>query len=509
MTIRAINSIFLMIILIFFIILQSSYIVYSFPSGFSSDPYRSQLPQLWLTISAQTRTIEISWINARLAMGDKIFITNAEPKEFQKVRISDYPDLSNGFEFNISYNSENDTSTSLSNNNNNSNSNDDNDDGSGSNNDSSYGIIPIIFDNNKNNKNEKWECNKGKIDILEIINPFEPSQWIRTSLKFDYNSSENITKFTKCYGYWASYVNKEGEIISTGCIKAYPMWMNEMRTAIGQFRIRDLFIPGSHDSGAYRKNFKPSKRETIVTKYALTQDDDIRGQLMHGIRYLDIRVGYYKNTPEQFFVNHGITKQRPLNEVLSQIREFILETNEIIIVDVQEFPVGFGKDLTIHRKLVQYMYAFLKDLLISPQISWQATLSEIWGRKQNIFLSYDHLGVVSEFSNILFPACEQRWGNVKKWSDLENYLRRVNTFDMWRLSSRPVSDMAELTPEAWGVITDKYGGLRKMADQVNWRVSRLYREDLGQTANIVSVDFYRGTTIVDLAIYFNYKKVIL
>lgn len=61
---------------------------------------------------------------------------------------------------------------------------------------------------------------------------------------------------------------------------------------------------------------------------------------MHGIRYLDIRVGYYRATEPQFWVNHGISRQQPLIKVLRQVRDFVLETNEIVIFDVQEFPVG-------------------------------------------------------------------------------------------------------------------------------------------------------------------------
>lgn len=61
---------------------------------------------------------------------------------------------------------------------------------------------------------------------------------------------------------------------------------------------------------------------------------------MHGVRYLDIRVGYYRSTEEQFWVNHGITRQQPLSKILRQVRDFVLETNEIVIFDIQEFPVG-------------------------------------------------------------------------------------------------------------------------------------------------------------------------
>lgn len=42
------------------------------------------------------------------------------------------------------------------------------------------------------------------------------------------------------------------------------------------------------------------------------------------------------------------------------------------------------------------------------------------------------------------------------------------------LSSRPVAIMAELTPDFWGIFTDVFGGLRRMADGVNSLVSQWY-----------------------------------
>lgn len=61
---------------------------------------------------------------------------------------------------------------------------------------------------------------------------------------------------------------------------------------------------------------------------------------MHGIRYLDIRIGYYRASDPQFWVNHGVARFQPLDSVLRQVRDFVLDTNEIVIFDVQEFPVG-------------------------------------------------------------------------------------------------------------------------------------------------------------------------
>lgn len=67
--------------------------------------------------------------------------------------------------------------------------------------------------------------------------------------------------------------------------------------------------------------------------------------------------------------------------------------------------------------------------------------------------------------------------------------------------------MAELTPETWDVILDKHGGLRKMADNVNWRISLLYRDELGLHANIVAADFIRGTTLVETAVDVNLRRI--
>lgn len=53
-----------------------------------------------------------------------------------------------------------------------------------------------------------------------------------------------------------------------------------------------MFIPGTHNSGCFKNEKSSNKRDTLA-RFLLTQDVDIWGQLVHGIRYLDLRVGYY------------------------------------------------------------------------------------------------------------------------------------------------------------------------------------------------------------------------
>lgn len=64
--------------------------------------------------------------------------------------------------------------------------------------------------------------------------------------------------------------------------------------------------------------------------------------------------------------------------------------------------------------------------------------------------------------------------------------------------------MAELTPTVWDVFSDRFGGLRRMADETNRLVSEWYRAPgWGRQANIVAVDFVRGTTLMATAMRWN------
>lgn len=69
-----------------------------------------------------------------------------------------------------------------------------------------------------------------------------------------------------------------------------------------------------------------------------------------------------------------------------------------------------------------------------------------------------------------------------------------------------MADMAELTPTTWDVLTDALHGLRNLADKTNRQVSRWYIEEWGPQANIVAVDFVRGTNLMETSLYWNAKK---
>jgi len=52
---------------------------------------------------------------------------------------------------------------------------------------------------------------------------------------------------------------------------------------------------------------------------------DGRTQLNYGIRYLDIRVGYYPDQPEgfQFWLNHNYARLNPLSNLIDDVAAFL------------------------------------------------------------------------------------------------------------------------------------------------------------------------------------------
>jgi len=77
-------------------------------------------------------------------------------------------------------------------------------------------------------------------------------------------------------------------------------WMSEIYDTEPEFRTRPLSaitIPGTHDAGCYIR--------TTLPYLARTQNQNIRNQLLGGIRYFDLRPKAYGTNRDQFWTYHG------------------------------------------------------------------------------------------------------------------------------------------------------------------------------------------------------------
>ncbi|XP_017049049.1 uncharacterized protein LOC108093474 [Drosophila ficusphila] len=397
--------------------------------------------KIWLTISAQNRSVEVYWVNAPANEGDQVLVTKRDASSFQK---------------------------------------------------------------KLKKRKTVWKANGRANKVVAAILPSRglSTEWVTTEVPFDYDLSKNVTIETTCYGFWASYIDAEGKILAKSCLKAFPRWMNELRPKVENFRLRDLFIPGSHFAGAYRPNFD-LKRQTIMTKTRLAQDEEIKGQLMHGVRYLEVQVVYHRN---QFDSYNNDMNTMPLRTIITEISNFVEQTNEIVILGIKKywcFHLGTCDDG--EQKLARHLRDEFGDRIVDPSLTWNATLGEIWTRKQNVLVTFDDPEVLKKFPELYFQSVEERSGNSRTWDRVETYFRDQYAGLKDSKNPRPVADLAALTA------TDEdlyYGrvGLRELADDGNRRFSQLYRNELGRSANIVSAEFIRGTTLAETAIEFNTRK---
>ncbi|KAK7863972.1 hypothetical protein R5R35_000082 [Gryllus longicercus] len=318
-----------------------------------------------------------------------------------------------------------------------------------------------------------------------------------------------------CLGFWAG-AYRAGRRLHADCLKIRPTWMWDHRQQLGQLPLASLFLPGTHNSGCYHKSGGLTRRDTFA-RYLLTQDTDVWGQLVHGIRYLDLRVGYYpargKGPPGQhhasrFSVNHDLLRVGPLLPVLHDLKRFLnASRGEVVVLDLHRFPVGFHTRQGRHRKLVSLLVRELGPFIIpSTAASPTSTLAQIWSRERRLIITYGDKAVARE-SKWLWGPINQMWGNQQTPGGLKNFLQR--TMD----TARPRSDepqlwaaMAELTPTPLEVMFKPSGSLRQMADSINRNVTTWFKTMWWQKANIVATDFFLGNDLINVAVAANLRK---
>lgn len=245
------NSVFCLLAFLFLV-----FVVFSFSkcsTALDDVPFK-----LSLTVSAKLGAVDVSWYNLDTPNGGYILLTDAEPTApFHKYEsnavVEERPqDAASEQQSNV-------TSTTHR-----------------------PHLNRIQF--NYGNQNAS---------ALYWVKPTDKNGWLSTSILFDSDHLQSITVHTKCYGYWAVYLNNALDPVASTCIRAYATWMNDARDHLKHFRMRDLFIVGTHDSGSYRMNFNAMRNDTLVTKYSLTQVNHICFQ------YSVV----FRSKPEHFRVN--------------------------------------------------------------------------------------------------------------------------------------------------------------------------------------------------------------
>ncbi|GFY43127.1 PI-PLC X domain-containing protein 1 [Trichonephila inaurata madagascariensis] len=159
--------------------------------------------------------------------------------------------------------------------------------------------------------------NSSQKPLLTMYPKKYPSGYFRTSIKIPVEASFlNPQQKNPCMGYWATYFNDKGKIQASTCLKMHPFWMERISKYISHLRLDEIMIPGSHDSGSFSYN----KKTIPYTRYKYSQELSIFNQMVYGLRYFDLRVGYYEKTYAKYFINHNFLKtDHTVKSVLDQV----------------------------------------------------------------------------------------------------------------------------------------------------------------------------------------------
>lgn len=135
-----------------------------------------------------------------------------------------------------------------------------------------------------------------------------------------------------------------------------------------------------------------------------SQEDSAYDQLIHGIRYLDLRVAHDPGTEEKFWINHGAVRMRPLEAIVSGIQRFVNETGEVVFMDIHRFPSGFDSEED-HNELIEYMIGKLGDFLALRSVTNDVTFDQLWATGKTIIWGYANSSIQMKH-DFLWPAVD-------------------------------------------------------------------------------------------------------
>lgn len=218
----------------------------------------------------------------------------------------------------------------------------------------------------------------------------------------------------------------------------YSRWMGNLPNEKQLCLVKDLVIPGSHDSGAFFLDQslevgpdEPQSIHNLVTvfgrmaksvihSWSITQTLNIYEQLKSGIRYLDLRVALRPQDNEIRIV-HGLYGCSVF-EVLEDIKRFVSERpKEIVFIDFNHF---YNMDSEAHQRLADSLLGMFAEILRAPgDDNMNFTLQDMWGNEEKVVIFYNNFDVTTCYP-CFWPSSflSSPWANVADKKELLKFL---------------------------------------------------------------------------------------
>ena len=206
-------------------------------------------------------------------------------------------------------------------------------------------------------------------------------------------------------------------------------WMENLYKKLPETRLRDIIIPGTHNSGSYgitkRSPLAPGASKLLAvakrtaSNWAKTQNLTILEQLKKGIRHIDLRIAKHRG---QFVLVHGLVSV-PLKEVLKDLRIWgIAHPKEIVFIEIVPSSSAPEDVKVLHRELTKELGTFLAFPLLPPN---QLTFFDLWEKEKGrpfILLTPPFLKKLSPRYWSKKKVLHSLWTNTQNKTDLMDQL---------------------------------------------------------------------------------------
>ena len=294
-------------------------------------------------------------------------------------------------------------------------------------------------------------------------------------------------------------------------------WMEKLPN---EKKLKDLVIPGSHDSGTFSldKNMEIGPDEPnlirkfgklvkpVVYNWSVTQSMTIYEQLRSGIRYLDLRVAYRtadKNS--EIRVLHGLFGWT-IDQVLDEVNRFVANyPKEIVILDFNHF---YKMDQAAHETLADTLLASFSEIFRAPGADGpNVTLQEMWGNEEKVIIIYHDYDVVDTYPCFWPPhlICSP-WPNTDDTNQLLEILNKQSEASSVSEDALQVTQ-ALLTPQNLTIVKHVTSTLKDvLASKCNRQVTEWLKTLRGTKShkfNIIFADFVELSDFIPTVISLN------
>jgi hypothetical protein len=306
-------------------------------------------------------------------------------------------------------------------------------------------------------------------------------------------------------------------------------WMADLAKEIQDTPLCRVALPGTHDSGTYVFNkdlgaspdhalttsiqekldflggISDAILDTIYTRLSKTQSKSIREQLEMGVRYLDIRVAYHRDSG-QYYTCHGVYCV-DMKDVTAQVNDFLsANPKEIVILDINHLHDMNDQ----HNGLIEDLLQTLGDkVAVRKQVHPHSKVKEYWNKGFQAVIFYQEQSVTEGYDDKIWPRgyIWSPWPNtsdpVELHAKLSEYVdkRGENLFFVLQgLLSPDVALVKDEILDSGGVTLEKVAR-RCSGKVVDW-VDEHFKD---KTLNIVIADFVENCSMIPAVININRK----